>query len=200
MTERSYLEAALEPELAERLQQIYRLARRPDTLGALRELFGEGRREPQFEHYLERIRSGAGVIGAARGATPYANVLAEGEVGVMCGYDALMNALLRGGGTVRGSCVHCGEALELELAGEEIVRRSSAGMVFWFGTGPLGAPGNPVCDHLHLFPDRTHLDAWLVSQPHELGVAMAIGDAVAFFAGHPIPPAFVRSGSADRSG
>ena len=113
----------------------------------------------------------------------------------MCGYDALMNALLRGAGVIKGTCVHCGEAMEFELLGDDITRQSTSDLTFWLGTGPIGAPGNPVCDHLHLFPDRMHLDGWLEANPRELGVALRLEEAIAFFKDRPIPPAFARKES-----
>ena len=109
------LETTLDLELGKRLERVYKLSRRPETLVELQALFREKRNNPAVEVYLERVRSGAGVIGASSGPTPYRNVLAEGDVDVMCGYDALMNALLRGAGVVQASCVHCGEAMEFDL-------------------------------------------------------------------------------------
>ena len=175
------LETRIDPELGKRLEHVYKLSRRPTTVGEVREMFKENRENPDLEAYVEKVRAGEVVIGASSTDTPYANVLEEGEVSVMCGYDALMNALLRGAGVIKGNCVHCGEAMELELHGDDITRQSTPDLLFWLGAGPIGAPGNPVCDHLHLFPDRTHLDAWLETNPDELGVAMRIEEAIAFF-------------------
>ena len=193
------LETRLDPELGKRLEHVYKLSRQPTTLGEVRELFKAKRDNPDIEAYVEKVRTGEAVIGACRSDTPYANVLAEGEVDVMCGYDALMNALLRGAGIIKGNCVHCGEAVELELQGDDITRQSTPELVFWLGTGPIGAPGNPVCDHLHLFPDRAHLEGWLEANPDELGVAMRIAEAIAFFSDRPIPPSFARKDFDDRA-
>ncbi len=192
------LETALDRELGKRLERVYKLSRRPETLVELQALFREKRNNPAVEVYLERVRSGAGVIGASSGPTSYRNVLAEGDVDVMCGYDALMNALLRGAGVVQASCVHCGEAMVFDLRDHDLTRQSTPELLFWLGTGPIGAPGNPVCDHLHLFPDRTHLDGWLEGNPDELGAALPIVEAIAFFADHPIPPSFARKAFDDR--
>lgn len=65
------------------------------------------------------------LVGSCSSETLCASVLAEGEVAMICGYDALMNALLRCAGVIEGNCVHCGEAMELELDGDAISKRST---------------------------------------------------------------------------
>lgn len=188
------LEMQLDPELGRRLEHVYKLSRRPHTLGDLRDLFEAKREDPEVAAYVELLQSGRAVIGASSGGTPYANILAEGEIAVMCGYDALMNALYQGGGDIKGVCVHCDETMAFTLSDDTITERSHPAPVFWLGTGPIGAPGNPVCDHLHLFPDRSHLAGWLGSHPDALGVAMTLDEAIAFFKDRPLPPAFARRG------
>jgi hypothetical protein len=101
----------------------------------------------------------------------------------MCGYDTLMTNILRGGGLSRGWCVHCGELVEVEVSGQQVTRLSSPEVIFWLGAGPVDAHGNSVCDHLHIFPNQTHLEGWLETQPDELGIALPIVEAVEFFAG-----------------
>ncbi len=59
-------------------------------------------------------------------------------------------------------------------------------------------PGNPVCDHVHLLPDREHLDGWLEANPDEMGVSMSVEEAIALFSDRPIPPAFARKAVDER--
>ena len=99
---------------------------------------------------------------------------------VMCGYDALETAVLRGRGLIDAACPHCGERMEIRVEESRIAKASPPSTVFWFGAPPRDAPGNPVCDHLHLFPTREHLAAWLRTQRDELGVEMPVTEAVQF--------------------
>ena len=51
-------------------------------------------------------------------------------------------------------------------------------MVFLWGVGPEGAPGNPMCDHLHLFPNKKHLSAWIESKEGEMGFSFQLRETV----------------------
>ena len=51
-------------------------------------------------------------------------------------------------------------------------------MVFLWGTGPEGSPGNPMCDHLHLFPAERHMTAWIESHKGEMGFSFRLEEAV----------------------
>ena len=184
----------LDLELGERLKHVYKLNRSPQTLHDVQILFAERRQKnPHLYGYLELVKQGDAIIGACKSQTNYANYFSEGEIRVMCGYDALMNVLLRGSGIARGHCMHCGESLELEIADQKRMRLSHPNLLFWLGTGEIGAPGNPVCDHLHLFPHQEHLEAWLETRPDVLGVAMPVTLAIDFLKEHPIPPRKART-------
>ena len=64
------LETEIDPELGWRLEHVYKLSRRPTTLGEVRELFKAKRDNPGVEAYLERVRTGEAVIGACCSRTP----------------------------------------------------------------------------------------------------------------------------------
>lgn len=96
---------------------------------------------------------------------------------VMCGLDTLATAYLRKHGDIAASCPHCGKTMEISVKDRQIVSQSPKRIVFWLGAGPIGAPGNPRCDHLHLFPSPRHLEAWLRSKPNELGVGLSLEEA-----------------------
>jgi hypothetical protein len=63
-----------------------------------------------------------------------------------------------------------------------VVNASPPSIVYWLGAPPKDAPGNPVCDHLHFFPNSEHLKAWLQTQQDELGVEMPVKEAAEYYA------------------
>ena len=183
MKEGDVQQIALEPRLGERLQRIYMLARSPSTISEFGELLTErSLSRPEGREFIEGVRSGRAVIGETEEDHGYSVVLPEGrKAKVFCAFDTLMTAVLRGAGTSHGACPHCGEEMEVTVEERRVASASAPSLVFWLGAGPEGAPGNPVCDHLHLFPSREHLTAWLDNQPEELGVALPVSDALALF-------------------
>lgn len=172
---------ALDPELAQRLMRTYRLAKPPSTLEEYAALSRDRiAASPELRAFFRRVERGEAVIGETsvdRGQ----RFRGEGgsEVRVMCGYDALATALLRGSGTVLASCPHCGESIVAAIEKGRLEEASPPAILFWFGDGPRGIP---VCDHLNLFPDHAHLEAWLATNPEELGVPLPLPEAVALIA------------------
>lgn len=170
-------EVLFDPQLAERLRRTYRLARSPRGLTDMVDLVREAHNTPAWADFVERARTGATIMGESdldRGQTV---LLKDGrDVGVMCAFDALFTALAQGSGGVHASCPHCGEGMEVEIEGGQLASASPS-IVFWLGDGPQGIP---ICDHLNLFPDPEHLRGWLETNPEELGVALPLGEAVAF--------------------
>ncbi len=55
---------------------------------------------------------------------------------------------------------------------------SPKGIMFLWGAGPEDSTGNPMCDHLHLFPDKKHMTAWIESKDEELGFSFGLQEAV----------------------
>lgn len=138
-----------------------------------------GEREPTLRELFEQVRLGNAVLGECSEDHGYSIVLpGRGEVRVMCAYDALMTAALRREGKVRGSCPHCGEKVVVQIENGEVNQASPPSIIFWLGTG---SRGNPICDHLHLFSDSEHLQAWVEEQPDELGAAVPINEVVHSF-------------------
>ena len=171
LRELSLPEAMLDPRLSERFRTAYKLGEPPRTLSAFARLLAERTRG-----WLERVRSGDRVIGQTDMERGQSVALADGAAtNVMCGYDALMTAVLRGQGLVPASCFHCGAKMEVHIEDGRAVDASPATTVFWLGDGPKGLP---VCDHLNLFPDLEHLRGWLETNPDELGVPLLVVDAV----------------------
>jgi hypothetical protein len=165
-----------DPRLSKRLKETYKLEKLPTTLTEFVEL-GRGlvQTTPKLQEYIKRVKSGEVVVGETNANRGQSIVLPDGrEVRVMCGYDALTTLLLRGQGSFRASCLHCGEKMDVKIENSKIVNASSSTIVYWFGDGPKGIP---ICDHLNLFPDLEHLLAWLETNPKELGVPLSLHDA-----------------------
>ncbi|MHA2069608.1 MAG: organomercurial lyase [Candidatus Thorarchaeota archaeon] len=170
-------EITFEPKLAERLQKQYGMEKPPANLTELikfakaQVLATDGGRE-----WVASIREGKVTLGETdvdRGQSIVSPV--GSEVKVMCGYDSLGAALLRGEGLVKATCFHCGEKMEIEIGDNELVRASHPSIVFWIGDGPKGIP---FCDHYNFFPNQKHLDGWLETNPEELGVVLSLNEAI----------------------
>jgi hypothetical protein len=89
-----------------------------------------------------------------------------------------MTAVLRGDSMVGSTCPHCGETMTVRILEGKLGEFSPKKMVFLWGTGPEGSPGNPMCDHLHLFPDKNHMDEWIESNEGELGFSFNLQEFV----------------------
>ncbi|MFQ5919528.1 MAG: organomercurial lyase [Thermoplasmata archaeon] len=173
-------EQSINPELARRLAQVYHLPREPTSMEDYYALVRTTReKNPQMEAYMEKMRKGQVIMGETPADRGYSVSIPEREgVNVMCGYDAVVTAILREEGSAEGACPHCGKAMSVRVKGGQLEHVDPDSIVFWLGTGPPGGPGHPVCDHLHLFPDRSHLRAWVADQPDELGFEIPLADLV----------------------
>lgn len=176
--------SVLGAQLGQRLMDVYKLERPPSTISEFVELVrARNESRPRVREFIDKVRAGKAVIGECADEHGYSVVLANGrDVKVMCAYDALMSSVLQGQGVVQGICPHCGEKTEVQIHGNKISKSSSSSIVFWWGRGPRGEPGNPVCDHLHLFPSREHLSSWLDTRPEELGFNLSLLEALELFA------------------
>ncbi len=172
----------LDPRFAERLRDIYKLGQTPRTLDEFGRLLVQlTTTNPRLHGFLKLIKGGKAAIGECNEQHGYSMTLPDGRrVEVMCAYDALMTSVLQGGGEVQASCPHCGEKMQVRIRGTVVSKDSPPSSVFWLGAGPKDAPGNPICDHLHLFPNKEHLQAWVGSRRDELGVSMPLAEVVQF--------------------
>lgn len=167
-------------ELGIRLMRIYGLEREPmnpdDFFGLLKV---ESAKHPGTREFLERVRSKKAVIGRTEDPTKdWITLRGSGKVHTLCSYDTLMTAVLRGGSLIGSACPHCGEPMEVRIEKGKLVDFAPKGTVFFWGTGPEGFPGNPMCDHLHLFPNKGHMNAWIESKENELGFSFNLKQAV----------------------
>ncbi len=172
-------DVVFEPRLAERIQKQYKMKKPPVNLTHLIEhVKAQVLATPGAKEQISSIRTGTMTIGQTDSDRGQSIVAPDGrEVKVMCGYDALSTALLRGEGLVKATCFHCGEKMEIQIEGGELVRSSHSTILFWLGDGPKGIE---VCDHYNFFPDRKHLDGWLETNLEELGVSLPLKDIIEF--------------------
>lgn len=91
-----------------------------------------------------------------------------------------MTAILQKEGEVGSSCPHCGEEMRILIQGGKLESFSPRGIVFLWGTGPEGSLGNPMCNHLHLFPSERHMAAWIESHKGEMGFSFRLEEAVSY--------------------
>ncbi len=174
----------IDVQLGQRLNEVYKLAGPPASITEFAELIrARNHARPALREFLERVRAGKAVIGECAEERGYSMALPDGRnVKVMCAYDALMSSILQGQGLVRAACPHCGEKTEIHVKGIKVASSSSPSIIFWWGTGPRDEPGNPVCDHLHLFPTREHLASWRGTRPNELGFSLSLAETLDLFA------------------
>jgi predicted RNA-binding Zn-ribbon protein involved in translation (DUF1610 family) len=167
-------------ELSSRLKRVYRLARKPgDPDEFFRLLKAESSKHPGTKAFIDRVRSGKAVIGRSDVPTKdWITIDGSEKVYTFCSYDILMTAILRGDSKIGSSCPHCGEPVVVRIAKGRLQDFSPKGAVFLWGTGPEGSPGNPMCDHLHLFPDEEHMAAWIRSKEEELGFSFKLPEAI----------------------
>ena len=165
------------------MRRIYGLDRKPrnpdDFFGLLR---AESAKHAGTREFLDRVRSGKAVIG--RSGVPTKDwIVRDGaeKVFTFCSYDTLMTAVLQRDSEIGSSCPHCGEAMTVRIRGGKLKDFYPKGMMFLWGAGPEGAPGNPMCDHLHLFPDKEHMNAWIESKEGEMGFSFKLQGAIQRF-------------------
>ncbi len=164
------------------MREIYNLSKTPGTLDEFGQLLVQRTTTRQrLQERLELVKEGKAAIGECGEKHGYSMTLGDRRsVEVMCAYDALMTSILQGKGEVHATCPHCGEKMDVRIKATEVAKASLPSIVFWLGAGPRDAPGNPICDHLHLFPDTQHLKEWVNSQLDELGLSIPLTDAVQF--------------------
>ncbi len=167
-------------ELDSRPMRIYGLDRKPrNPDDFFRLLKAESAKHVRTREFLNRVRSKKAVIG--RSDVPTKDWIAASgseKAFTYCSYDTLMTAVLRGDSQIGSSCPHCGEPMEVRIEKGKLEDFSPKGTVFFWGTGPEGSPGNPMCDHLHLFSDKEHMTAWIQSKDEELGFSLKLNEVV----------------------
>jgi hypothetical protein len=166
-------------ELSNRLKRIYSLERKPRNPDEFFHLLkAESAKHSGTKEFLNRVRSKDAVIGRSDVPTKDWIVAGSEKVFTYCSYDTLMTAILQGNAQVGSSCPHCGETMTVRIRKSKLEDFSPKGTVFLWGAGPEGAPGNPMCDHLHIFPDKKHMTAWIESKEEELGFSFMLKEAI----------------------
>ncbi|MFW9814240.1 MAG: hypothetical protein ACFFF9_17385, partial [Candidatus Thorarchaeota archaeon] len=131
-------EIEFEPELAIRIQKQYQMEKAPANLKELIEFArGQVLANPDGKKWVASVREGMIAIGETDTDRGQSVMSPDGhEVRVMCGYDAIGTALLRGEGLVKVSCFHCGEKMEIQIKDGELAHASHPSVLFWIGDGP----------------------------------------------------------------
>ena len=177
--DRAKLTERFTAELGDRLRRIYGLERKPrgpdDFFRLLR---AESAKHVGTLGFLDRVRSGQAVIGRSNMPTKDWIVDRAKKISTFCSYDTLMTAVLRGDAEIGSSCPHCGDMMSVRISGGKLEEYHPKGMMFLWGSGPEGAPGNPMCDHLHLFPNKNHLRLWIESKEGEMGFTLELEEAI----------------------
>jgi hypothetical protein len=162
-----------------RTYELERRPRNPNDFFML--LKAESAKQSGTKEFLNRVRSGRAVIGRSDIQTK--DWISKGgteKVFTRCSYDTLMTAILRGDSVIGSACPHCGETMTLRIHESKLEDLFPKGMVFLWGVGPEGSPGNPMCDHLHLFPDKKHKREWIESKEGEMGISFSLPVFVQF--------------------
>ncbi len=96
----------LDPRLAERLRDIYKLGQAPKTLDEFgRSLVLRTKTHPRLRDFFQQVKAGKAVIGECGEKHGYFLTRADGRrVEVMCAYDALMTSILQGKGEIHAAC------------------------------------------------------------------------------------------------
>ncbi len=164
--------------LAQRLKEVYSLEKAPTSVNDFAALWRENLSGNQrAREFIGEVRAGKRAIEETFSDRGYSVLKSGASQDVMCGLDTLATAYLRKNGPISARCPHCPKQMEIVVTRGRIVKNSPERIVFWLGTGPIGAPGNPRCDHLHLFPSSRHLAEWLRSKPGELGIKLSLREA-----------------------
>lgn len=169
-----------EPELSDRLLKIYDLGRKPrDPRDFITLLKAPSMRRSEEKKFVDVVKSGKAVIGQGNHSTKDWIIPKSGKkVFTWCSYDTVMTAILQKEGEIGSFCPHCGEEMQILIRSGKLGSFSPKGMVFLWGSGPEGSPGDPMCDHLHLFPSERHMAAWIESQKGEMGFSFRLEEAV----------------------
>jgi hypothetical protein len=82
--------------------------------------------------------------------------------------------------TIKSACPHCGEPIELEFAGAELVDFSPEATVVHIGLNPRSWDQNWVaaCANTNFFSSPAHVSAWEASHPEFRGVTMPLAEAL----------------------
>lgn len=163
------------------MMRIYGLKEKPTNPDEFfRLLKAESAKHPGARKFIARVKSKEAVIGRCGITTKDWTVMhgTKEKIFTLCSYDTLMTGVLQGSSEIGSSCPHCGQTMSVRIRAGHLERFSPKGMVFYWGTGPEGSAGNPMCDHLHLFPDKSHMDEWVESQVGEMGFSYNVQEAI----------------------
>ncbi len=176
----------LEKSFSDRLKEVYRLEKRPETLDDWAEVWKtrllKGLMTPQGTEVFDALVRGDVVFGVTKSKTRH--VVSQqkgGNVHVNCALDALVEGFFQDI-DIESSCPHCEDKISVSMANRLIVSASPPSTVLWFGISPRGeGPTTEVlCPFINLFSSRNHLQEWRERNPEQVGVLLDLPQAHEF--------------------
>lgn len=165
---------------ASRLQTLFRLSKKLETLKELGELSGEYIRKcmkgPHLKTHFQEIYKGQQIFGETDYETSHRITLPNGNrVFVACALDALVESFfLRV--AIDDTCFHCSKPIRIELSEGRAVFVEPSSVVMWLGasrgSGNL-CRENP-CPYINFFISPEHVSKWKNKNPEELGIMLTL--------------------------
>ncbi len=179
----------LEKSFSDRLKEVYRLEKEPETLSDWAEVWKtrllRGIQTPEGKSCFDTVVRGELVFGATKSNTRHVVKLEKrGSVHVNCALDALVEGFFQDI-DIESSCPHCEDKIAVSMASGRIVSASPLSTVLWLGISPYGeGPTTEVlCPFINLFSSQSHLKEWRERNPEQVGVLLDLPHAHEFIAG-----------------
>ncbi len=179
----------LEKPFSDRLKEVYRLEKRPETLDAWAEVWKtrllRSLMTPQGKESFEALVRGEVVFGVNESKTRHVvRRQKQGNVHVNCALDALVEGFFQDI-DIESSCPHCEDKIAVSMANHRIVLASPPSTVLWFGISPNGEGPTTVvlCPFINFFSSENHLKEWRQRNSEQVGVLLDLPTAHEFIAG-----------------
>lgn len=166
--------------LASRLQTLFCLSKKPETLEELGELSGEYikkcMKEPHLKIHFQEIYKGQKIFGETEYKTSHRITLPSGNrVFVACAFDALVEGFFLPI-SIDDACFHCGKPIRIELSKGRVVLVDPPSVVMWLGTsrGSGNLCRENLCPYINFFISPKHVSKWKEENPEELGIMLTL--------------------------
>ncbi len=179
----------LEKPFSDRLKEVYRLEKGPETLDDWAAVWKtrllQGLQTPKGRESFHALVRGELVFGCTKGKTRHVVRLEKrGSVHVNCALDALVEGFFQDI-DIESSCPHCEDKIAVSMANRLIVSANPHSTVLWFGISPNGEGPTTVvlCPYINFFSSENHLKEWRERNPEQVGVLLDLPTAHEFIAG-----------------
>lgn len=100
------------------------------------------------------------------------------SVYAMCAIDALGISFMFGSDvSIKSSCFHCKEKIEIDVKDKEIVFLSPRNAVVWCDMEYSTCAAASLCRNINFFSSEEHFEKWQKGQPKRRGLLLQIGEA-----------------------